>query len=98
MKRYSILHPLYLSFSSGDLYRDVRTNWKGTGFLYLLLLLAITWVPVMVKLHRATSEVIRSEASKYIEQVPQITIVHGKVSIDRPVPYKIIGKPCARLG
>ncbi len=90
MKRFSILHPLYLSFFSRDLYRDVRTNWKGTGFLYLLLLLAITWLPVMYKVHREASEEIRLEAPKYLEQVPKITIVKGEVSIDRPVPYTIL--------
>lgn len=89
MKRYAILHPLYLSFFSRDLYRDVRTNWKGTGFLYLLLLLSITWLPVMYKLHLGISKGIQQEAPKYIGQVPKITIVHGEVSIDRPVPYTI---------
>jgi hypothetical protein len=78
-----------LSFFSRDLYRDVRTNWKGTGFLYLLLLLSITWLPVMAKLHGVMSEGIKQEAPKYIVQVPKITILHGEVSIDRPVPYTI---------
>ncbi len=89
MKRYSILHPLYLSFFSRDLYRDVRTNWKGTGLLYLLFLLALTWLPVMVKLHRDIAEGVKQEAPKYVNQVPKITIVRGEVSIDRPVPYTI---------
>lgn len=89
MKRFSMLHSLYLSFFSRDLYRDVRTNWKGTGFLYLLLLLSITWLPVMVKVHGVMSEGVRQEAPKYIDQVPKITVLHGEVSIDRPVPYTI---------
>lgn len=89
MKKYSIMQPLYLSFYSRDLYQDVRTNWKGTGFLYLFLLLAITWVPVMYKVHVGISEGIKQEAPKYIEQVPKITITRGEVSIDQPVPYSI---------
>jgi hypothetical protein len=89
MKKYSILQPLYLSFFSRDLYQDVRTNWKGTGFVYLLLLLAITWAPIMVKLHLGISEGVKQEAPKYIEQVPKITIARGEVSIDQPVPYTI---------
>lgn len=89
MKRYSILHPLYLSFFSRDFYRDVRTNWKGTGFLYLLLLLSITWLPVMYKLHLGISKGVQQVAPNYVDQVPKITIVHGEVSIDRPVPYTI---------
>lgn len=84
-----MLNALYLSFFSGDLYRDVRTNWKGTGFLYLLLLLSITWLPVMVKVHWGIAEAVKQEAPKYIAQVPRIAIKHGEVSIDRPVPYTI---------
>lgn len=89
MKRFSMLQPLYLSFYSRELYRDVRRNWKGTGFLYLLVLLALTWLPVIAKLHGVISNHIREEAPRYIEQVPMITIAKGQVSIDRPVPYTI---------
>lgn len=45
MKNYSVFHPLYLSFFSKSLYQDVAKNWKGTGLAYLLLLLALAWVP-----------------------------------------------------
>ena len=89
MKTYSMLQPLYLSFFSRELYRDVRKNWTGTGFLYLLILLSLTWLPVMVKLHVELSKYIRQEAPKYIGQVPTITIHHGEVSIDKPAPYWI---------
>ena len=37
MKRYSIFHPLILSFFSKSLYRDVGKHWRGTGLLYLLV-------------------------------------------------------------
>ena len=45
MKRYSIFHPLVLSFFSKSLYRDVGKNWRGTGLLYLLLIIALLWIP-----------------------------------------------------
>ncbi|MGE5174246.1 MAG: DUF1189 family protein [Betaproteobacteria bacterium] len=90
MKRYSMLHALFLSFFSRDLYRDVRANWKGTGFLYLLLLLAVTWLPIIYKIHGDLSEEIRQEVPKYLDQMPKITIAGGRVSIDRPVPYTIL--------
>ena len=89
MKGLSMLQSLYLSFFSSDHYRDVRTNGKGTGFLYLLLLLSITWLPVMAKVHWALAEAVKQEAPKYIDQVPKVTILRGEVSIDRPVPYTI---------
>ncbi len=90
MKRYSMLQALYLSFLSRNLYRDVGTRWKGTGFLYLLLLLAVTWLPVIYKMHGDLSEEIRQEVPKYLEQMPEITITDGRVSIDRPVPHTIL--------
>jgi hypothetical protein len=90
MKLFSMLHSLYLSFFSPDLYRDVRTNWKGTGFLYLLLLLSLTWLPVMTKVHWVLSDAVRQDAPKYIAQVPKLAIQHGEVSIDRPVPFAIV--------
>jgi len=85
-----MLHALYLSFFSRDLYRDVRKNWKGTGFVYLLLLLAVTWLPIIYRMHGDLSEEIRQEVPKYLAQMPKITIAAGRVSIDRPVPYTIL--------
>jgi len=90
MKRYSIFHALYLSFFSNGLYQDVRKNWKGTVFLYLLVLLALTWLPVMVSVHAGLSDFVENEAPKYVNQIPKITITRGEVSLDRPAPYAII--------
>lgn len=42
MKRYSIFHPLVLSFFSKSLYRDVAKHWRGTGLLYLAQIPAVT--------------------------------------------------------
>src|SRR3990172_8756471 len=90
MKQYGVFHPLLLSFYSNALYRDVAKNWKGVGFLYLLLLLALTWIPVMIHFHNNLSEGISREAPKFVNQIPKITITKGEVSVDVPVPYYII--------
>jgi hypothetical protein len=90
MKQYGIFHPLLLSFYSKPLYRDVAKNWKGVGFLYLLLLLALTWIPVMMQFHYNLSNMVTREAPKIVNQIPKITITTGEVSVDVPVPYYII--------
>jgi hypothetical protein len=90
MKQYGVFHPLLLSFYSKPLYRDVAKNWKGVGFLYLLLLLALTWIPVMMQFHYNLSNAVSREAPKIVNQIPKITITKGEVSIDAPVPYSII--------
>ncbi len=90
MRQYGVFSPLLLSFFSKSLYRDVAKNWKGVGFLYLLLLLALTWIPVMMHFHNNLSDGISREAPKIVNQIPKITITKGEVSIDAPVPYYII--------
>ena len=90
MRHYSLFHPLYLAFYSKSLYKDVAKNWKGTGLAYLLLLLALAWIPVMIVFHYDLSREITREAPPIINQVPKVTITRGEVSVDAPVPYIII--------
>lgn len=89
MKKYSLLHPPLLSFFSKDLYRDVGQNWKGIAALYLLLLLAFCWVFETWVVNTKVSQFITNEAPPFIEQIPEITIHDGNVSINEPVPYFI---------
>ncbi len=89
MKRYSTVHPLYLSFYSKDLYRDVARNWGKTAFLYLFLLLAVCAIPVMFKVHAAVSDYLRNEAPDIVKQIPTITISKGVASVSGETPYII---------
>ncbi len=97
MKRYTILHPLILSFYSQSLYQDVGRNWKGLAFLYLLFLLALSWLPSMVKLQLGLADFLRTDAAAFVQQVPRITISNGEVSTDVETPYFVkdpkTGKP-----
>lgn len=89
MKKFSIIHVPLLSFFSRELYRDVGLNWKGVGFGYLFLLLAICTVPGMFKLQKGLSNFIDEQSPQFINQVPKITIEKGEVHIDEPQPYYI---------
>lgn len=89
MKEYTLLHPLFMSFYAKSLFRDVGQNWKGVGFLYLLLLLALSWVPVAFVMQSGLTDFVKNEAPAMVEQMPAITISQGQVSIDRPEPYFI---------
>jgi len=89
MKKFSIIHIPVLSFFSKELYREVGLYWKGVGFAYLLLLLAICWIPTMVTIHLAFSDFVDNQAPAVIDQVPEITITDGEVSIEEPQPYYI---------
>jgi len=89
MKRYSIFHPLILSFFSKALYRDVGQRWRGTGLAYLLLVLAIVWIPTMIKMQFGLAQFVDHDSAKITEQIPAITISHGKVSTNVTTPYYI---------
>jgi hypothetical protein len=97
MKRYSIFHIPVMSFFSKDLYADMGLRWKGTCFGYLLLLLAICWIPAMFRVNAAFSNFVANEAPKIIDQIPAISIIDGRASIGEPQPYYIndpeSGKP-----
>ena len=92
MKRYGIFHPFLLSFFSRSLYRDVADHWKGVGFGYLFLLLAVAWIPAMVVLHRATARMVETFGPALAESFPTITITNGQVDIEAPEPY-VLGMP-----
>ena len=97
MQKYKIYHPFILSFFSRSFYHDVGRNWKGTGFLYLFLLLALCWPVTMHKVHISFSDFVKNDAPAIINQFPEITILHGEVSVDAPQPHVIVdpenGKP-----
>ncbi len=89
MKRFTIFHAPFFSFFSKDLYRDAAFNWKGTGFAYLLLLLAVCWIPIIAHLNSAMTEFLDGETTEFIKQIPDVTISGGEASINAPEPYPL---------
>lgn len=89
MRKHNLLQPLFLSFYSKSLYQDVGRRWSSTTFLYLLLLLALVWIPSMFKLQQELGRWIQQEAPALVSQIPTITITNGEVSTDVETPYFI---------
>ena len=90
MRTYKIFHPLWLSFYSKSLYRDIGQNWKGLGFLYLFFLLTLTWLPVAINTHLETQNYRSENAEKIIEQFPTVVIQNGEAHTDVEMPYIIL--------
>jgi Protein of unknown function (DUF1189) len=89
MRRYSMFQAPFMAFFSASFYRDVDAHWKGTGFAYLLLLLAICWIPSMIQFHHSVADYVVNKAPALTAQVPLIRIVKGETSVDVPQPYEI---------
>lgn len=90
-RRYSLFHPLLMSFYSTSLYRDVAKEWRGSGLGYLFILVIITWVGLFVGLNRNLTDFRDIYLPPVLEQLPTVTVDEGIVSIDQQVPYYIDG-------
>lgn len=88
-KRYTILHPLVLSFFSPAVYRDVGLRWRGVGISYLLLLELVAWIPVAVKIHVGLGSFLEGPARGLVAQIPNITVTKGEVRTDGQEPVEI---------
>jgi hypothetical protein len=88
-RRFTIVHPLILSFFSADLYRDAGRNWRGASFAYLFLLSLVSTVPWLMRVQAATDVFVSEQAPAIIDQVPDITITGGEVRIAAEQPYFI---------
>lgn len=89
MRKYGLLRASFMAFFSKALYRDVAMHWRGAGIGYLFLLLAVCWVPDIVRLHLQFMDFCRNDAPELISQTPTITITDGAASIVEPEPYYI---------
>jgi hypothetical protein len=89
--RYRIWHKPVLSFYSKPLYRDISTRWRGTNLGYLFLLLAVCLLPAARMTSLNAVAFVEDHAARYLMQIPQMQITDGRVSVEAPQPYSIIG-------
>jgi len=89
LRRFGRLQALWLSFYSRDLYREAARRWKGIGVLYLLLLLALTWLPSPVRWFAGLRLFAAGQGSEIVAQLPVITIEGGVMTADPPGPHVI---------
>lgn len=90
MKRqYGVIQGLILSLFSPSFYRDVGRNWGGIGFLYLILLFTLTWIPVLIKWQQGVSRFAQVEFAEVIKDFPEISVKGGKVSSPVAQPFEM---------
>lgn len=87
MERYNIFQALYMSFYSRKLYRDVAFNWGAKTFVYLLLLLSLTWVVFTYQLQQIVNQGYLRMADPIVAQAPTVTLKDGKVITPENRPY-----------
>jgi hypothetical protein len=89
MKEYNILQAIYMSFYSRNLYRDVASNWGGKTFLYLFMLVCLSWIWIVVQIQQGLNTWYSKESGTIVTQIPVLTIKEGKISTPDNRPYVI---------
>ena len=89
MKQYNVFQAIILSFYSKDLYRDVARHWNGKSFLYLLMIVALSWIAAIYQFQVSLNESYRLNSDKIVKQIPVITINKGIIKTPENRPYLI---------
>lgn len=93
MTEYSMVQAPILSFYSKPFYRNVLKNGKGTGFLYLFLLLVCLWTLQTVRTYiQVETGLSDPDLKEFKDQLPDFDMKGGKLSINKPSPWKFIDK------
>ncbi|CAM2987094.1 DUF1189 family protein [Legionella worsleiensis] len=86
---YSYWSALYMSFYAKRLYIDVGKRWRGTGLLYLLLVIALAVIPYSLKMSREFNTDFNERLIAPILSLPTLYIQNGELNFDKPMPYFI---------
>jgi len=89
MQQYNMLQAIFMSFYSRKLYQDVANQWGGKVFLYLLLVLALSWLFPVYQLQQSFSLMVNQLSNKIVSQIPVMTIKDGKLITPENRPYII---------
>jgi hypothetical protein len=89
-KPNGVLTP-FLAFFSQDLYAGVATQWKGSGLLYLFFVVAFAWTVTCLAVAYSVNVAVQDKTLQgIVKQLPLMDFTGGRLSIDKPLPYRII--------
>lgn len=86
---YGYWSALFKSFYSRRLYVDVGKRWKGFGFAYLLLVLALVTIPFFFRMTVSLNQSFKEQITDPLLKIPVFFIQNGEVIFDKPMPYLI---------
>jgi hypothetical protein len=86
---YGYWSALWKSFYSRRLYVDIGKRWKGYGFIYLLLAIAIFSIPFFFRMTISFNQSFKEEITEPLLKMPLFYVQNGDVVFDKPMPYLI---------
>jgi len=73
-------------------YKEVVQNWKGVGFTFLLILLALLTIPRIYQVQTQINHLVENVFPELIQEFPTVTIKNGNLSINQISPLIIRDK------
>ena len=89
---YSYWQALYMAFYSRQLYVDVAKRWKGIGFFYVWLMIAVTSIPLSVRFISEFNHFINEQIVEPLKTIPPLELQRGEIVVNKPMPYLVRSK------
>lgn len=89
---YKYWQALYMSFYSRQFYLDVGKRWRGYGFTYFLLVIAIAVIPVSIRSMHIFNDYYEYQVIEPFKKIPSFAIKRGKLDFDYFMPYLVKNK------
>ena len=89
---FSYWQALYMAFYSRRLYLDVGVRWRGVGFFYLFLMLAVASIPLSARLIHHYNQFISDQIIAPLATIPPLELQNGIISFNQPMPYFVKSK------
>jgi hypothetical protein len=86
---YGYLKAIVLSFFSGRLYIDVIRRWRGTGLLYLFVMLSVVMLPYAMRIMTTYQDIVAEKILLPMKQLPPFSVRSGQVHFHSPMPYLV---------
>jgi len=77
------------SFHDFNFYKEVIFEWKGTNLFYILVLVAICWLPIAFRLHFTFNDFAEKYAPELIGQIPEISFSEGLAKSSNELPVYV---------
>lgn len=89
MKQFKSWQAPIFSFFSTQFYRDLGANGKGIGCRYLFALLVVACAVTPIRIWMLTHEGAGASLNALIDQMPDITVKQGTLSINKESPWAV---------
>lgn len=92
MIKSGFIQTLVGSFYNSETYRDTVRNKKGNTFGYLAFLVLLCTIPLIISVVIGMSNFMKNDGAFILNQLPEIKISNGIVTMDKESPYFIKSK------